>query len=65
MAERQHVFAITSQKLDTRAKDENDVAPCMELVPPSTSPGPWEVVSWKYDPAMAMAGRIHVVWRHG
>jgi hypothetical protein len=63
MAERQHVFAITSQKLDTRPKQESDAVPYMELVPPSYSPGPWEVVSWKYD--QGMAGRIHVVWRHG
>lgn len=61
MADKQHMFVMTSQKIDHRGSDA--ATPCMELVPPNMSPGPWELVSWKFD--TMTAGRIVVVWRHG
>jgi len=62
--EKQHIFAITHQELylkSRRTAAEPEAAE-MQLVPPTSSPGPWEIVSWKYDPAMS--GGIHIVWRH-
>jgi hypothetical protein len=62
--EKQPFFAITSQKLVLQTdKRGGEGAPSMELLPPDSSPGPWEVLSWKYDPQAS--GKIHVVWRHG
>jgi hypothetical protein len=57
-------FAITSQKLGlhSKAKADAESVAYMELLPPAYSPGPWEIVSWKYDPQAS--GKIHIVWRH-
>jgi len=63
--EKPHTFAITSQKLNLQLKNQADAESVayMELSPPDHSAGPWEVVSWKYDPQAS--GKIHVVWRRG
>ena len=60
---KQHVFTITHQHLELKSRGATGQRlEEMELVPPTSSPGPWEVVSWNYDPAMA--GGLHIVWRH-
>ena len=61
---KQHIFAMTHQKLDLKSQRTADQMALeqMQLVPPTLSPGPWELVSWQYD--RAIAGGIHVVWRH-
>ena len=61
---KQHIFTITHQNLELKSRDAAGQRHLqeMELVPPTSSPGPWELVSWDYDPAMA--GGLHIVWRH-